>query len=292
MRFWAVILAIGLTSRLNAIDAIIRDVVYARHGDSALKLDIYGSEDGPNDHERLQPTIVWVHGGAWRRGSKDSVPVLPMRYRGFAIVSVEYRLSPKAMFPAQANDLHAALRFLKSNANRYGLDTQQFVIAGASAGGHLAALVGVTDDVDVLTQAHDASERTDSSVQAIVSFYGASNLQSILSQSTEHGLSVRVPALQLLLGGQPMDVPRLAKLASPVTHVDPDDPPIMLIHGDADPQMPYQQSVELNDRYRSAGLQSKLITVAGARHGGPEFYTEERMDRLAEQLLGWMRRRD
>ena len=205
--------------------------------------------------------------------------------RGFAIASVDYRLSPEAKFPAQVHDIKAAIRYLRSRASELNLDPDRFVIAGSSAGGHLAALVGVSNSADDLAGSigNHASESSD--VQAIVSFYGASNLQSILSQSTEHGLSVRVPALELLLGGQPDEVPDVAKLASPVAHVDAADPPLWLIHGDADPQMPPQQSKELETAYKKAGRPVSLDVVSGGKHGGDEFYTNERLDGIADEVL-------
>jgi dipeptidyl aminopeptidase/acylaminoacyl peptidase len=123
-----------------------------------------------------------------------------------------------------------------------------------------------------------------SSVCAAVSFYGASNLNSILGQSTAHGLSVRVPALQLLLGGQPDQVPEASRLASPITHVDEMDPPLWLIHGDADPQMPVEQSTELEQIYRKNKLIVHYDIIVGAVHGGPEFYTDQRLADLAAEI--------
>jgi dipeptidyl aminopeptidase/acylaminoacyl peptidase len=123
-------------------------------------------------------------------------------------------------------------------------------------------------------------------VQGIISLFGASNLMTILSQSTPHGLSVRVPALQLLLGGQPNEKPDLAKLASPVNHVDAHDPPLLLIHGDADPQMPPEQSQELKKAYEAAGCQVQLEVIPGGKHGGKEFYDETRMELMTRFLVG------
>lgn len=123
-----------------------------------------------------------------------------------------------------------------------------------------------------------------SDVQAIVSYYGASNLETILSQSTPKGLEYRIPALKLLLGDTPDQKPELAKLASPVTHLDKKDPPLLLIHGDADPQMPLQQSQELAKAYEAQGLPVTLIVMPGSRHGGAEFYDEERTAIVAKFL--------
>jgi dipeptidyl aminopeptidase/acylaminoacyl peptidase len=114
-------------------------------------------------------------------------------------------------------------------------------------------------------------------VQGIISFYGAANLTTILKQSTPHGLSVRIPALDLLLGGRPETVPELARLASPVYQVDSHDPPLLLLHGDQDEQMPVNQALELFGAYQKAKAPVQLEIVHGAGHGGPMFYDEERM---------------
>lgn len=266
-----------------------RNVEFARINGRSLKLDLYlpDTENSPS----LSPLVVWVHGGAWRAGSKDNVPVTGWLNHGFAIASVDYRLSPEARFPAQVHDLKAAVRFLRVHAAEYGLDSDRFIIAGASAGGHLAALTGVTNGVDQLEGSVGDQLESSADVQAIVSFYGASNLQTILGQSTEHGLSVRVPALQLLLGGQPQEVPDLARLASPVAHVDGDDPPLWLIHGDADPQMPPQQSHELKAVFQKHRLPVELDVVEGGKHGGDEFYDAARLARIANELLATLAER-
>jgi acetyl esterase/lipase len=271
-----------LTSQIAVRAQAPRELTYAGPAGRALTLDLYHPQP---DATPAAPTVIWIHGGAWRAGSKSSVPILHWLQRGFAIASVEYRLSPEAQFPAQIHDIKAAIRFLRAQAASLKLNPQQFVIAGASAGGHLAALTGVSHGVAELEGALGNHTDQSSAVQAIVSIYGASNLQSILAQSTEYGLSVRIPALQLLLGGQPQAVPELAKLASPVAHVDRSDPPLWLIHGDADPQMPPQQSAELQRAYLEGQLPVQLDIVEGGKHGGEEFYTPQRLDQLADQLL-------
>ncbi len=201
-----------------------------------------------------------------------------------AIASIDYRLSGEATFPAQLHDIKAAIRFLRANSQTYGFDPQRFIIAGASAGGHLAALVGVSNNVDALEGSVGSNLQDSSDVQAIVSFYGASNLETILSQSTPHGLSVRVPALQLLLAGQPTNKPDLARLASPVSHVDGKDPPLLLIHGDQDPQMPINQSHELHGAYSRAGCSSTFHVVYGGAHGGDGFYESEMIEMVSDFL--------
>ncbi len=251
---------------------VLKDVVYAGEADAAMRLDIY-QPAGAGPH----PLIIWVHGGAWRAGSKKDMPLGGLVARGFAVASVDYRLSTVAPFPAQIHDIKAAIRFLRARAGEYGFDVQRFVVAGSSAGGHLAALTGTSNGNRELEGTLGAHRDQSSDVQAIVSFFGASNLQTILRQSTPHGLSVRVPALELLLGGQPDERPALAKLASPVAHVGARVPPLLLIHGDADPQMPFEQSRELEAAYRKAGRPVRFVTMHGSVHGGREFFDEERL---------------
>jgi acetyl esterase/lipase len=262
-----------------AADPTERNVVYATVGEHELRLDVYRPQAALKS-----PLIIWIHGGAWRAGSKNRVPVTGLLDHGFAIASVDYRLSPVAKFPAQIHDIKAAIRFLRAKATTWKFDPDRFVIAGSSAGGHLAALVGVSNGVPELegTVSHNSSLSSD--VQGIVSFYGAANLQTILSQSTPHGLSVRVPALQLLLGGQPTEVPDLAKLASPVSHVDSSDPPLLLIHGDQDPQMPINQAHELHGNYKQLGLPVEFEVVHGGAHGGRQFFDDNMLKRVAEYL--------
>jgi len=274
-----VIGAVSLTSTACA-QTVQKDIEYARVVDRVLALDFYP----PKEVDGRAPVVVWVHGGAWRSGSKNDVNVKRWTEQGFAIASVDYRLSPEAQFPAQIHDIKAAIRFLQVNADKYGIDANKIIVAGSSAGGHLAALVGVSNGVKQLEGEVGISSAKPARVSATVSFFGASNLESILGQSTEHGLSVRVPALKLLLGDTPDKKPDLARLASPVAHVDATDPPLWLIHGDADPQMPIEQSKELVAKYEQLKLPVKFETIAGGKHGGKEFFEGERLDRLAGEL--------
>jgi acetyl esterase/lipase len=263
----------------HAQEPDITAIEYAKVGNHRLLLDIYH----PSKPTKAAPLIVWVHGGAWRAGSRTRVPVTELTKHGFAIASVDYQLSPVARFPAQVHDIKAAIRFLRQNAAKYGFDADRFVVAGNSAGGHLAALVGVTNEHAEL-EGTVGEAKASSQVQAIVSYYGASNLRTILSQSTPHGLSVRVPALELLLGGQPDSQAKLAKLASPVEHVDKLDPPLLLLHGDQDPQMPINQAHELHGRYKRLKRTAEFEVIYGTAHGGPGFYTPAITTRVAAFL--------
>jgi acetyl esterase/lipase len=264
---------------------VLRDLEYARAGDRSLRLDLYL----PAATSARPPLIVYVHGGAWRSGSKQSVPIAALVARGFALASVDYRLTPVAPFPANVHDLKAAIRYLRAQASIRGYDPRRFAIAGSSAGGHLAALVGVTNGNGELEGTLGDFRAVSSDVQAIVSFYGASNLATILAQSTPHGLSVRVPALQALLGGQPADQPALTRLASPVNHVDARDPPLLLLHGDQDPQMPINQSLELQGRYDAVRRPVQFIAVHGAAHGGRLFYEPARLAQVEAFLREHLR---
>jgi acetyl esterase/lipase len=254
----------------------IKDLEYARAGDTALKLDLYLPA------QVMSPlVVVWVHGGAWRGGSKNNPAILPLTARGFAVASVDYRLSQVAQFPAQIHDIKAAVRYLRATAAEHGIAAEKIAISGGSAGGHLAALVGVTSGVKELEGELGDHRGESSDVQAIVVFYGASNLTTILAQSTPHGVSVRAPALDLLLGGQSEAKADLARLASPVFHVDKGDPPLLWYHGDQDPQMPINQAHEMVGAYKKAGLPATLEVVYGGAHGGKLFYTPEQMQQVA-----------
>lgn len=278
------LIALLALMKVNASDdvnqpEIKRDIEYARVNGHALALDLYI----PKSNIR-SPLIVWVHGGAWRSGSKANMPLTNLVAKGYSVASVDYRLSTEAKFPAQVHDIKAAIRFLRARGKEWGLPSEKIVIAGDSAGAHLAALVGVSNRHAELEGTVGDSRDHSSSVQGIISFYGASNLTTILSQSPPHGLSVRVPALDLLLGGQPEALPEVARLASPIFHVDASDPPLLLLHGDQDPQMPIKQSYELRDAYESAKLPVQFAIVAGGVHGGKGFYDPERTETVEKFL--------
>ncbi len=260
----------------------VSDLVFAEVDGRELLLDLYLPLESAQS-----PLIVYVHGGAWRGGSRDSMPLTGLLDEGYAIASVDYRLTPEARFPAQVHDIKAAIRFLRANQERHPYDARRVAVAGSSAGGHLAALVGVTNGTAELEGSVGAYLDQSSEVQAIVAYFGASNLLTILQQSTPHGLGVRIPALQLLLGGQPEQERELAMLASPVFHVDKSDPPLLLLHGDQDPQMPINQSHELQGKYKSLGLPVGLHVLHGAAHGGRAFYDLPRTKAVSRFLASY-----
>lgn len=261
----------------------IPDIEYAQVDGKSLRLDLHLPAKSGEAH----PLLVWVHGGAWYAGSKQDYPAAFVRH-GVAVASVEFRQSTEARFPANVHDIKAAIRFLRARAAEYGVHADRIAIAGASSGGHLAALVGVTNGHAALEGTVGEHLDQSSSVQAIISYYGASNLTTILGQSTPFGLKVRRPALERLLGALPESVPQLARLASPVMHVDRGDPPLLLFHGDQDPQMPINQAHELEGAYQQHGLAVQLRVLHGVAHGGSAFYEGESLDQalrfLREQL--------
>ena len=259
------------------------DIVYATVGGKPLALDLYmpAGVDRP-------PLIVWVHGGAWRGGDKATRFPMAFVEQGIATASLDFRQSTEARFPAMVHDIKAAIRFLRAKAPEYGYRADRVAISGTSSGAHLAALVGVTNGHAALEGTVGDHHDQSSDVHAIVSYYGASNLTTILAQSTPFGLGVREPALELLLGALPDQAHELAQLASPVTHVDRTDPPLLLLHGDQDPQMPINQSHELEGAYEALGLDVRFDIVHGAAHGDrggpPGFFSDERNARAVAFL--------
>jgi acetyl esterase/lipase len=259
-----------------------KDVAYASVGGKNLALDVYMPTG-----VAAPPLIVWVHGGAWQNNTKADTRT-ELVDRGFALASVDFRQSTEARFPAMVHDIKAAIRFLRAKAKDFGYRSDRIAIAGTSSGAHLAALVGVTNGHKELEGTLGSFISESSAVQAIVSYYGASNLTTILAQSTPYGVGMRAPALKLLLGALPDDTRELARLASPVMHVDRSDPPLFLLHGDQDPQMPINQSHELEGAYEQLGLDVFFDVVHGAAHGDrggePRFFSKERVDRVTAFL--------
>ena len=272
-----VALVAGSTTVVGQQPKRINDIQYAMLGDHALQLDLHL----PGETNQ-SPLVVWVHGGAWRSGSKNKMPLGFLVDAGFTVASVDYRLSPVAKFPAQVHDCKAAIRFLRAKSKTYGYAADRIGIAGSSAGGHLVAEIGVTNNHAELEGTVGDHPDQSSSVHAIADYYGPTNFKTILKQSTPHGLSVRVPALDLLLGGGPEAKPKLAELASPVFHVDEKDPPLLLIHGDQDPQVPINQSHELHAKYKEMKLDVQFEVVHGGAHGGRAFFDEKRRKLLLD----------
>jgi acetyl esterase/lipase len=257
---------------------IEKGIVYTSTGQGDLLLDLYIPEESKNPY-----WVIWVHGGAWHSGTKDNPPSAFLKL-GYALASVDYRLSVGKPFSAMIHDIKAAIRFLRANADKYGYQDRKIIITGSSAGGHLAALVGTTNNHKDLEGTLGSQLNISSSVQLILDFYGPRNFKTILSQSTPHGIKVR--ALALLLSKPVEKVPELAELASPVFHIDASDPPIFIAHGDQDIQVPVNQSLELKAKYKKLGLNVELEIFSGAGHSSKQVFTPK----LIEQVDKFIKR--
>ncbi|MGB4901837.1 MAG: alpha/beta hydrolase [Saprospiraceae bacterium] len=257
---------------------ITNDIVFAQTPERTLALDLYLPKSQGQPY-----LIIWVHGGAWHSGSKDNPPK-DLLQRGYALASIDYRLTVEAAYPAQIFDIKAAIRFLRAHATQYGYRSDKIFIWGSSAGGHLAALAGVTNGLKSMEGSLGDNLTESSDIQGIIDFYGPSNLTTILDQSTPHGLNVRTPALALMFG-KPLDQCKSElENASPVMHVSPDDPPLFILHGDQDIQVPVNQSIELFGKYRALNLPVQLEWVYGAGHGGKKFSDSVLIDNVISFL--------
>jgi acetyl esterase/lipase len=250
-----------------------RDLAYGTHKERNT-LDLYL----PPDVTALRPLVIWIHGGAWRGGSKDGGPRPAIQFlrHGYAVASINYRLSQHAPFPAQIEDCKAAVRFLRSNASKYELDPECFGVWGGSAGGHLAALLGTSGDIRDL-EGDGPPSGASSRVQAVCDFFGPANLLTIAAQSgPDTAIQHDAPNSpeSLLLGGPILDRKDAARRASPVTYITKDDPPFLIVHGDKDNVVPLGQSKELHAALQKGGVDSTLMIVPGAGHS-PEILTPE-----------------
>jgi len=262
---------------------ITRDIPYALTPEKELKLDLYLPDGISNPY-----LVIWVHGGAWHSGSKENPPQDLVKL-GYAMASISYRRTPEAKFPAMIHDIKAAVRFLRSHADQYGYRGDKITLLGSSAGGHLVALAGLTNKHEGLEGKIGNDLATSSEIQAVIDFFGPADLTTILSQSTPHGLNVRTPALALMFGKPLEQATEELKMASPVYHVDAGDPPLFICHGDLDPQVPINQSIQLYGKYRELDLPVQLEFVHGGGHGGKPFSDPaliQKVDQFLKKHLG------
>ena len=241
------------------------DVEYAKAGDVSLKLDIYRPKA---DSTKVRPVIVWIHGGGWQGGNKSSGRGLvgPFVASGnYVGVSVGYRLTDIAAFPAQIHDSKAAIRYVRANAAKLGIDPNKIGVWGASAGGHLVSLLGTSGDVKEL-EGNLGTTGVSSRVSCVVDYCGPSDFPNF--EITD---GARVPITKLL-GGLPKDAPEMAKLASPITYITKDDAPFLIVHGTNDATVPFDQAVRFYDAQKKAGLDTTFVKIEGGGHafGGPE----------------------
>lgn len=262
-----------------------RDIVYTKVDGQDLLLDLYLPEG-----VSPAPLVMWIHGGAWQFGSRSDVPDVFLN-AGYAVAGVDFRQATEAVFPAQLHDIRAAIRYLRARAGDYGYRGEHIAVAGFSSGGHLASLLGTTNGKREFDGNAGEYTQEEPSVQAVIDIAGSTNLLTILDQSTPHGLSVRVPALELLLGGS-LDEPSardLAAQASPVHQVNDHAVPILILHGVQDNQVPVNQAIELHQAYDQKGRDSQLVLIPGAEHFGDIYYQGENreiMTRFLNRVIG------
>jgi acetyl esterase/lipase len=256
---------------------VYRDLPYITNGHERQKLDLYLPKGGKN-----LPLIISIHGGAWRAGSKDMGAPLDYLSRGYAVVSINYRLSQHAIFPAQIEDCKAAVRWLRANAAKYSLDADHFAAWGGSAGGHLAALLGTTGAV----KEFDVGENpgVSSRVQAVVDYFGPTDFLQMDAHRLPEG-QIHDPASSpesLLIGGSLQENKAKAAKANPITYVSKNTPPFLICHGDSDPLIPHHQSELLEAALKQAGVPVTFYTVKGAGHGG---FRDPKVPELTREFL-------
>lgn len=202
-------------------------------------------------------------------GGKENCPALPFTTRGYAVVSINYRLSQHAVFPAQIEDCKAAIRWLRANATKYRLDPDHIGVWGASAGGHLVAMLGTTGGVKELEGSGGNLDQS-SRVQCVVDWFGPTDL---LTMGGSHDNPDSPEAR--LIGGPVGDNKEKARKASPITYIGRDAAPFLIMHGDQDNTVPTGQSEELVEALKKAGVEVNLVLVKGNGHGGPGFNSPE-----------------
>jgi acetyl esterase/lipase len=272
--------AVGVTAPLHAPAPsfrVLRDLPYVPDAAPRQRLDLYL----PHPSGPARPLIAFIHGGAWRGGSKDGSPAERLLPLGYAVASIEYRFSQDATYPAQIEDCKAAIRWLRAHAKEYGIDPRHIGVWGASAGGHLAALLGVTgQDKEFDTGANlDQS----SAVQCVVDFFGPTDFLHY-GVAPNPRLDGPDSAVAQLLGGPVATHHAEARQASSVYFVTKAAAPFLILHGDHDLLVPLQQSQELQADLQKVGVESTLQVVPGAGHGGAGFNTLENQKLIVDFL--------
>ena len=244
---------------------VLRDLEYVPGGHERNRLDLYL----PEKAARPLPVIVWVHGGGWTNGDKARLPIAAFATNGFAIAAINYRFSQHAIFPAQIHDCKAAVRWLRANAKQHGLDPHHIGAWGASAGGHLVALLGTTAGVSEFEGPGGNNDQS-SRVQAVVDWYGPTDFLTVGAKETR----------TRLIGGDPQANKEKAAKASPMTYVSKDAAPFLIMHGDRDKTVPIAQSETFAQALQKAGADAAFVVVEGAGHGGRLFTSPETLKQI------------
>ncbi len=280
--FAGALVALGLTACVTQAPPGARklsNLEYTRAPGRPLRLDLYLPDNATNK----LPVLVWIHGGAWKAGGKDWCPIASLVTNGVAVASIEYRLSGEAKFPAQIMDCRAAIRWLRANASTLGLDPEHIGAFGASAGGHLAALLGTAPSV----KEWDAGGNLDQSprVQCVVAFYPPTDLDELTSGWFWRKVSFS-DAGRLIGGAVEQNRDRVA-VANPVNYITRDAPPFYLLHGDRDKLVPIRQSELLHAALKQAGIPVHFEIVPGKGHAiGPPPDAVARLNVFLRQHLG------
>ncbi|HEY8748165.1 MAG TPA: alpha/beta hydrolase [Tepidisphaeraceae bacterium] len=250
------------------------DLQYVPGGDKSQSLDLYLPEVAS---ERPLPLIVYIHGGGWSGGSKAGCPAVGYVKQGYAAASVEYSFSQKAVFPAQIQDCQAAIRWLRANSKKYNLDPDHIGVWGASAGGHLVALLGTAGGKKLFPLIGGNEDQSDR-VQAVCDWFGPADFNTVMAQAEADSRIKSVikfntkddPYSNLIGVHLGSDIEK-GKAVSPVHYVGKDSAPVLIMHGDRDALVPFAQSEEFAEALTKAGVQVVLQKFPGAGHGGPAF---------------------
>ena len=261
------------------------DIVYANTS-QAQKLDLYMPDEG----EGLFPVIVHIHGGGFAIGDKRDIHLLPLLRgleRGYAVASVNYRLSGEATFPAGLQDVKAAIRWLRANSEQYQLDGERIIAWGGSSGGNLAAMVCLTADVAELEDLNLGNAAYPSRVQVAVDWFGPTDFLKMDEQLVESGLGLADHSEadspeSRYLGAKITEIPETVQRANPMTYIHADMPSILIQHGRLDPLVPVQQSeIFARKLEKIAGPDRfEFDVLEDAGHGDPQFETEENLNRV------------
>lgn len=260
-----------------------RNIAYVTNGSPNQVLDLFLPEQ-PSD--KPLPLMIWIHGGAWMGGNQANPPVVFLVNKGYAVASIQHRFSSQALWPAQSYDCKAAIRFLRANAGKYNFDPDRFGVGGDSSGGHLAAFVGTSGDAKEM-EGDLGNPGVSSRVQAVVDWFGPTDLTLMASQSGPHSMiqhdDPNSPESHLV-GGPVQEKRDVARTADPLTYISKDCPPFLIMHGDNDQLVPLGQSVILAKALVDAGIEVTMKTIHGAGHEGPQFRNAENQ-RLVEEFL-------
>jgi pectinesterase len=234
-------------------------LTYATYGDRTLQLDLYRPKAAAG---KSLPAIVCVHGGGWGKGERKHHATLAkaLAHRGYVAVTISYRLSGEAIFPAQIHDCKAAIRWLRAHTKQYGVNADKIGAAGLSAGGHLVALLATSNDVPEL-EGNGGNPEQSSTIQAAVPMGAQTHFMSERNRE----ISAAKEIWQAFLGGSQAEQPERYRLASPLTHLDANDPPVLLLSGEFDD--PSTHAEEFRAKMKKLGLTTGYISVPNAPHG-------------------------